>query len=122
MEQKLDSSGNPNNIYGSADSLICQKYPFLHVANFSTMPIIVPEGQLMGTSRNPDSWLDKERTLSTDQQVQMEIHCNLIRSLLEKDPTTTLNSDIFTVRSESEISSKVQQNTTEPDNPALEDP
>lgn len=121
VERKIESAGNPDNVFGSADSLISRSKPFLHVANFTLTPIIVSEGQLMGTSRNPDTWLDKKRNFNSQQYSAIERHSHLIRTLAE----TRLNSQIpetLTVTSVSEISSKAQRNATEADDPAAQDP
>jgi hypothetical protein len=125
VERKIDIAGNPDNVFGSADSLISRSHPFIHVANFSSSPVVISEGQLMGTSRNPHSWLDRRRNLSKSQEQRIDSHSRLIRSLAEirfgNDPDRN-ESRTGTVTSHSEVSSKAQRNATEADDPAAQDP
>ena len=103
-----------DNIFSTADSLISKDNPVLHVANFSSSPIVISEGQLLGTGRNPSTWLDRDYKLSGEQRSDIERHARLIQALVEVQSAT--------VSSQTEISSKAQRNATEQDDPAVEEP
>lgn len=124
VERQVDSSGNADNIFGSADSFISRQNCFLHVANFSKSPIVISEGQLMGTARNSSTWLDRESSFSNEQLSQIRAHSNLIKTLAESglDEITSESQGSLTVISSTEISSKAQRNATEPDDPASTEP
>jgi len=58
VEKMLLCSGNADNIYGSPDSMISTDQPYLHVSNFSSLPVTIVTGQVLGHTRNPRNWLD----------------------------------------------------------------
>ena len=97
IERHFHSNGNADEIYGSPDTLLDTAAPFLHVSNFSSTPVVVPEGQLLGRTYNPKSWLDRHHQVP-ESQVTKQV--NLIHSLVQ----------VNTVRSRTEITSKAQRN------------
>jgi hypothetical protein len=108
VEQHLGSLNNADDVFGSADSFITKDNLFLHIVNFSKSPVVISEGQLMGTSRNPNTWLDKEKTFSTVERAKIDTHCSLIKSLMEARLPDSSLANTKTVTSETEISSKAQ--------------
>ena len=78
VERKILCSGHSNNVFGSPDSMISVERPYLHVSNFSNMPVTVAEGQVLGIARNPCNWLDQKNMLSKEFMIQMETHADLI--------------------------------------------
>ncbi|KAJ6554885.1 hypothetical protein B0H19DRAFT_908117, partial [Mycena capillaripes] len=111
---------NEDDFYGAADTLISKDKPVLHVANFSKMPVVISPGQVVGTARNPRTWLDKMNKYSKEQQQKINAHAHLIRTLAV--PVKRDSSITTTVRSETKIASKAQKNETEPDDPLAEEP
>ena len=97
IEKHFHSNGHPDEIYGIPDTLVDKEQPSLHVTNFSSVPIVVPQGQVLSRSHNPDTWLDK--SICNPNAVKS---VNLIRSLVKSQ----------TVRSTAEITSKAQRNAT----------
>ena len=120
VEKMLLCSGNADNIFGSPDSMISTDHPYLHVSNFSSLPVTVATGQVLGHARNPRNWLDRRTTLSETTLAQAVTHANFIRHLSESLPLTKNLS--MSIRSETEITSKAQRNATEKDDPLAEDP
>jgi hypothetical protein len=55
VEKNLNSNGNVDDVYGSADTFISKERPAIHIANFSDFPVIISEGQMVGTAHNPRS-------------------------------------------------------------------
>lgn len=86
IEKMLLCSGNADNIFGSLDSMISGEQPYLHVSNFSNLPVTVASGQILGHARNPRNWLDRRASLSESGMVQASAHANLIRQLSESLP------------------------------------
>ncbi|THU85675.1 hypothetical protein K435DRAFT_685114, partial [Dendrothele bispora CBS 962.96] len=119
VERCLRHNSNQDDIYGAADTLISREKPVLHVSNFSKRPVIIDNGELLGKSHDPRSWLDKSHQLSPQDRTRAEAHASLIRHLM---CTQTFNRSVATVRSESLISSKAQRNATERDDPLASGP
>ncbi|KAF7357249.1 TY3B-TY3B protein [Mycena sanguinolenta] len=78
VERHLKSCGNVEDIYGSADTFITKEKPALHIANFSDSPVIISEGEIVGTTHNPRSWLDKASKM-TDFRSTGTGRCNSVR-------------------------------------------
>ncbi|THU95275.1 hypothetical protein K435DRAFT_581173, partial [Dendrothele bispora CBS 962.96] len=108
-------SANPDDVYGTADTLISKARPVLHVANFSKRPIVVNVGEVLGKCHNPDSWLDKSHRLSRSQRDQALKHAQLVRTLLETEREASSQSNVIT--SEANITSKAHRNATEKSQP-----
>ncbi|KAJ7336115.1 hypothetical protein DFH08DRAFT_965018 [Mycena albidolilacea] len=121
VERHIKSCGSSEDIYGSADTFIAKDNSALHVANFSDFPVIISEGQVLGTAHNPRTWLDKASKMSKPRREQAEAHAKFIRQLVEVHSTTESPSS-NTVRSESKVSSKAHRNATGEDDPDAEDP
>ncbi|KAF7341208.1 TY3B-TY3B protein [Mycena venus] len=125
VERLLKSCGNVDDIYGSADTFISKDKPALHIANFSDFPVIVSEGQVVGTAHNPRTWLDKASKMSPIQKQRAEAHANFIRQLVETQSSpaaTPVPAESSAIRSESNISSKAHRNATGEDDPGAEEP
>jgi hypothetical protein len=85
VERKLMTHGNENDIYGSADSLISRSNPIVHVANFSKKPVIITEGQVLGISKNPKTWLDKMEKFSPEQQTRINAHASFMKIMIDEN-------------------------------------
>lgn len=111
IERQFHSNGNADKIYGSPDTLLdtTTTTPFLHVSNFSTTPVVVPEGKLLGKSHNPRTWLDRHHQVS---ELQVTRQIRLIRALVHSNA----------IRSQADVSSKAQRNTAGLAEDAGEDP
>ncbi|KAK7059402.1 hypothetical protein R3P38DRAFT_3522434 [Favolaschia claudopus] len=112
VERKIASNGNEDDFYGAADTLISKEKPVLHVANFSKMPVVITAGQVLGTARNPKSWLDKLNKFSPAQQQKINAHAHLIRTLVAEQSGESTVVD----------GARAQRNATEPDDPLAEEP
>ncbi|KAI0077535.1 hypothetical protein K474DRAFT_1568136, partial [Panus rudis PR-1116 ss-1] len=77
---------NLDDTYAPTDSFIHRDHPFLHVANFSSAPLVIEEGQALGTGHNPELWLDQISSFSEDQKNRAFAHANLISQLAKVDP------------------------------------
>jgi hypothetical protein len=121
VEKYLKSCGNIDDVYGHADTFISKDNSALHISNFSDFPVIISEGQVLGTAHNPRNWLDKASKMSPARRARAEAHANFIRQLVEiQSPTEA--ADVNVIRSESNISSKAHRNATGEDDPASEEP
>ena len=120
VEKMLLCSGNTDNIFGSPDSMISTDKPCLHVSNFSNLPVTVATGQVLGHARNPQNWLDHQTSLSEATLAQATTHDNLIQQLSESLPLS--NNSSMSIQSETKITSKVQRNAMEEDDPLAENP
>ncbi|PBK78932.1 hypothetical protein ARMSODRAFT_869015, partial [Armillaria solidipes] len=113
---------NHRNFYGSPDSLINRDRAFLHISNFSDMPVVISKGEVIGNARNPRNWLDKRQDLSESKQR----HAYLIHELVKAQNLklgsagTSISSQM--IQCESEVMSKAQRNVSEPDDPASSEP
>ncbi|KAI5885662.1 uncharacterized protein SCHCODRAFT_02519701, partial [Schizophyllum commune H4-8] len=121
VESKLLSHGNIDEVFGAPDTLLYKDNPFLQVSNFSSKPVTIAHGEVLGTCRNPRNWLDSSSKMSAGARAKIEAHSSFLRHL---DATSCLPppADVHAIRSESNISSKAQRNATEPDDPAATDP
>ncbi|KZT31935.1 hypothetical protein SISSUDRAFT_964144, partial [Sistotremastrum suecicum HHB10207 ss-3] len=75
--------------YAAPNSIISSDKPFLQVANFSDKPIFIKNGEILGTSHNPNEWLDKSSKFSPEELVNLEKQANFAKSLsnnLNKPP------------------------------------
>ncbi|KAJ6526373.1 hypothetical protein B0H19DRAFT_906723, partial [Mycena capillaripes] len=105
---------NEDDFYGAADTLISKDKPVLHVANFSKMPVVISPGQVVGTARNPRTWLQGCAGIQTG-----DLGLCLSNATLHVKRDSSITT---TVRSETKIASKAQKNETEPDDPLAEEP
>jgi len=83
LEKVFSSNRNPDDVYVPPDSLILKKDPKLHVANFSATSVTVQIGQILGIGHNPNSWLDRIRRYSSENQQKIYVHARVIRTLAE---------------------------------------
>ena len=86
VERSFISNGNPDKLYGSADTIIDRNDSRIFVSNFSKNPITVPAGQVLGIARNPSSWLDHENQFSELQKRDAESRARLVQTLIEGQP------------------------------------
>lgn len=98
VERQFHSNGHPDKIYGVPNTLVDKERPFLHITNFSSVPIVVPQGQVLSKgAHNPGTWLNKN--LCNPNAVKA---ATLIRLLVQ----------LQTVQTSSEVTSKAQRNAT----------
>jgi hypothetical protein len=139
VERHFAANGNVDDVYASPDSLISKEKPMLHVANFSSSPVMISKGQTLGTARDPKTWLDKMNGYSKDQQGRIHAHAAVLRTIINErlsaeseiaasqtpsldpkvDPSVPFSA---TARSKTKISSKAEGNANEPDGPLAEEP
>lgn len=112
VERRLLYVNSPDQAYGAPDTLINSEDPFLHVSNFSTSYVTVAKGALLGTCRDPETWLDNKDAVSKRDYEKMRAHASFVRELTESRYA----------ESTSEVSSKAQRNATEKDDPLAEEP
>lgn len=86
VERSFISNGNPDELYGSADTIIDRNDSRIFVSNFSKNPITVPAGQVLGIARNPSSWLDNENKFSELHKKDAESRARLVQTLIEGQP------------------------------------
>ena len=82
IERLFISNGNPEELYGTTNTLINQSDSQLFVSNFSKNTITILTGQVLGLARNPSSWLDKEGKFSESQRQDAEKRARLIQTLI----------------------------------------
>ncbi len=92
--------------------MLHEKYPYVHVSNFTNRYIAIPKGLILGHAHNPGSWLDKAEYFSEEDKRRISAHATLIRTYSESNFT----------KSQTDISSKAQRNATEDDDPLAEEP
>ena len=75
---------NENEIYAPPDSLMSRNSPKIHVSNFSTSPVVISVGQVLGIGRNPGTWLGGMEKFSLEQQQAINDHGGLIQALVAR--------------------------------------
>ena len=96
VEKVFTTHRNTDDVYAAPDSFITRDQAKLHIANFSKQPITVRPGQVLGTARNPRTWLDRADKYSASQLEEMRARANMIRILAESKGV----GSSLTVRSE----------------------
>jgi hypothetical protein len=82
-EKILTTNRNPEDVYGSPDTLISLDKPFLHIANFSTFPVTISARQTVATAQNPQTWLDKSSRFTSAEKNRINQHAELIKNIIE---------------------------------------
>ena len=90
VERIFAASKNPDDVFGSAHTLISKAMPKIHVANFSKKPLVLPKGEVLGMGHDPRTWLAPTRALSPADRARAEAHASLIRNLVS---TATSHTD-----------------------------
>ena len=88
VEKKLVTNGDPEDIYGCADTLITKESPFIYVTNFSKKPINISVGQVVAVGHDPSAWLDKESQYTKKEIDVINTHANLLRSIINSGGTS----------------------------------
>src|ERR1700685_1956 len=83
VEKVFSTNRNPDNVYAPPDSLILNKDPKLHVANFSAASVTIQTSQILRIGHNPNSWLDCIGEYSSKNQRKIYAHARIIRTLPE---------------------------------------
>ncbi|KZT31560.1 hypothetical protein SISSUDRAFT_1028955, partial [Sistotremastrum suecicum HHB10207 ss-3] len=81
VEKVMRYNTNPENFYGSPDSIISSDRPFLHISNFSSEVVKVRKGDVLGITHNPSNWLDRASKYSPTQLEELEKHAQFVKSL-----------------------------------------
>ncbi|TDL13217.1 hypothetical protein BD410DRAFT_679745, partial [Rickenella mellea] len=68
--------------FGVPDSLISKDNLFLQVANFTSHPVNLNEGCLLGLGHNPEQWLQQKDSTSQEDRVQFTAHSQAIKSMV----------------------------------------
>ncbi|KZP09593.1 hypothetical protein FIBSPDRAFT_700583, partial [Athelia psychrophila] len=91
---------NAEDVYAAPDSIITKDRAKLHIANFSPGNVTIQPGQILGTGRNPHTWLDRKEKYSATQKVLMDAHAQMIRKMVEVRGPPERNQAATTARSE----------------------
>lgn len=83
VEKMFISNRNEEDLYAVPDSLISKNYPKLHVANFSSFPVRIHQGQVLGLAHNPNSWLTRSSEFSKEKLLRLSRQALTIRTLVE---------------------------------------
>src|ERR1700723_1634652 len=78
VEKVFSTNRNPDNVYAPPDSLILNKDPKLHVANFSAASVTIQTSQILRIGHNPNSWLDCIGEYSSKNQRRIYVHARVI--------------------------------------------
>lgn len=92
VEQTLHTNKGPEEMYSVAESFIHTDNPSLYVANFSSVPITIGLGQILGTARNPHDHLDKSEDYTPEEHDNINRHTNLVRAFIQIDSQLSLAS------------------------------
>ena len=87
---------NPEDVFAAADTFISEECQALHVANFSAMPVVIPEGQFLGVSHNPRTWLASGKELLEIQLAQVQAQATFIRELAEAETARSIPEELIT--------------------------
>ena len=85
VEKILHSNKGPEDFYGITDALVSRNNPQLHVCNFSSQPVTIHQGQLLGHARNPNNWLDRTDKMDSKQLKACETYAGLIKALAQQN-------------------------------------
>ena len=85
VEKILHSNRGPEDFYGITDALVSRDNPKLHVNNFSSQPVTIHQGQLLGHARSPSNWLDRKSNISQEQLERCQSHAQIIRAIAEQN-------------------------------------
>ena len=94
---------NPEDVFAAADTFISEECQALHVANFSAMPVVIPEGQFLGVSHNPRTWLASGKELSEIQLAQAQAQATFIRELAKAETARSIPEELITARGKSKV-------------------
>ncbi|KZT31494.1 hypothetical protein SISSUDRAFT_1101501 [Sistotremastrum suecicum HHB10207 ss-3] len=89
VEKVMRYNTNPENFYGSPDSIISSDRPFLHISNFSSEVVKVCKGDVLGITHNPSNWLDRASKYSPTQLEELEKHAQFVKSLSKNMETSS---------------------------------
>ncbi len=117
IERNIQQQGEGDRFYGSPDSLIDSINPFIHISNFSDLPVILEKGKLVATSHNPRNWLDRQ--LGGSKEAESETYATFIKDIIKARGNP---ASCRAIRTETEITSKAHQNAYAEDDPASTDP
>ncbi len=78
VEKIFNTPRNPEDVYAPPDTIISKSAATIHVANFSSSPITIEQGQPLGTGHNPRYWLDNPAKVGDPLRTQVEAHAHLI--------------------------------------------
>ena len=98
IEKILHSNKGPEDFYGVADAIVSRNNPRLHACNFSSQPVTIHQGQILGHARNPNNWLDRIDKMDQKQLQSCESYARLIRALAQQnfepgDPVAAVASE-----------------------------
>lgn len=85
IERTFHTNRGQDEIYRVAESIIHSSYPEVFISNFSSTPITISLGQVIGLSKDPNNYLDKEKDYSDDEIGKLKKHAKLITTLNESE-------------------------------------
>ncbi len=84
VEKVMSARRGTEDLYRSTDSIISQRLPTLHIANFSPNPIRIQKGEIVGIGHDPRLWLERwNGNIPMDQDKRYQ-HALAVFSLLKE--------------------------------------
>lgn len=81
MEKVFFNARSLEDVYAAPDSLISKDNPAVHIANFSSYPITVNQGQIIGIKHNPQTWLASRSRCTKEELNKLENYAKVICNL-----------------------------------------
>ena len=122
VEKKLTTNGNPEDIYGCADTLITKEAPYVYISNFSKKSVNLTVGQTISQGYDPSLVLNKESEFTTNQREDINAHANILRSIINSEGTSieknpfaqTVKSEVKTLYDASRRDYTIEELSSEP--------
>ena len=122
VEKKLTTNGNPEDIYGCADTLITEEAPYVYISNFSKKSVNLTAGQTISQGYDPSLVLNKESEYTTNQREDINAHANILRSIINSEGTSieknpfaqTVKSEVKTLYDASRRDYTIEELSSEP--------
>jgi hypothetical protein len=80
VERGAFCNSTPHELYAVPESLISRESPFLWISNFSSLPITISRGQIIGRLQDPRSIYSTAAQLSSNQRFQLSSYASLIQN------------------------------------------
>jgi hypothetical protein len=80
IKQSAFSNSNPNELYAIPKTLISHNKPFLWVSNFSSLPMTISKGQLIGHLQDPQAIYSSAASLTSKNRFQLSSYASLIQN------------------------------------------
>ncbi|KAI1796914.1 hypothetical protein LXA43DRAFT_878532, partial [Ganoderma leucocontextum] len=117
IEKLLQTRRNKDEFYGAPDSFVSKERPFLQVLNLTDSPIRIQKGEVLGHTRNPNTWLDKSSRFSEPESESIHTYASLICKLASDSTGSHAN----TVQTEA-VKLKAAHRLSNEEDPLVEEP